>query len=60
MATCVVDVRGTGTTSLAGVSDGGDKTAGAAVGEAAAMAIIGARMGDGLEANITYWRSWKG
>lgn len=41
-------------TSLAGVSDGGDKTAGVAVGEAAAMALISARMGDGLEANITY------
>ena len=41
-------------TSLAGVSDGGDKTAGVAVGEAAAMAIISARTGDGLEANITY------
>src|SRR3984957_9342704 len=42
------------TTSLAGVADGGDKTAGVAVGEAAAMALINARMGDGLEANITY------
>ena len=42
------------TTSLAGVADGGDKTAGVAVGEAAAMAIISARMGDGLEANISY------
>ncbi len=41
-------------TSLAGVSDGGDKTAGMAVGEAAAMAVINARFGDGLEANITY------
>ncbi len=42
------------TTSLAGVADGGDKTAGVAVGEAAAMAVINARMGDGLEANISY------
>jgi hypothetical protein len=42
------------TTSLAGVADGGDKTAGVAVGEAAAMAIISARFGDGLEANISY------
>ena len=42
------------TTSLAGIADGGDKTAGVAVGEAAAMAIITARMGDGLEANIVY------
>jgi hypothetical protein len=41
-------------TSLAGIADGGDKTAGVAVGEAAAMAVIMARMGDGLEANITY------
>src|ERR1700686_3398454 len=42
------------TTSLAGIADGGDKTAGVAVGEAAAMAIISARLGDGLEANISY------
>src|SRR5580700_2965874 len=42
------------TTSLAGVADGGDKTAGVAVGEAAAAAIISARRGDGLEANISY------
>jgi hypothetical protein len=41
-------------TSLAGVSDGGDKSLGAAVGEAAAAAVISARAGDGLEANITY------
>jgi hypothetical protein len=41
-------------TSLAGVADGGDKTAGVAVGEAAAMAIVNARRGDGLEANISY------
>ncbi|HTS28774.1 MAG TPA: vanadium-dependent haloperoxidase [Bryobacteraceae bacterium] len=41
-------------TSLAGIADGGDKTAGVAAGEAAAMALITARMGDGLEANITY------
>jgi len=32
----------------------GDKSTGVAVGEAAAMAIISARMGDGLEANISY------
>src|SRR5580692_518791 len=42
------------TTSLAGVADGGDKTAGVAVGEGAAMAIISARLGDGLEANVSY------
>ncbi|HEY3836386.1 MAG TPA: hypothetical protein VGL72_07435, partial [Bryobacteraceae bacterium] len=42
------------TTSLAAVTDGGDKTAGVAVGEAAAMSIINARLGDGLEANISY------
>jgi hypothetical protein len=42
------------TTSLAGVADGGDYTAGVAVGEAAALAIINARLGDGLEANISY------
>jgi hypothetical protein len=42
------------TTSLAGVADGGDKTAGVAVGEAAAMAVINARRSDGLEANISY------
>jgi hypothetical protein len=41
-------------TSLAGVTDSGDKTAGVAVGEAAAMAVINARFKDGLEANITY------
>jgi hypothetical protein len=40
--------------SIAAVSDGGDKTAGIAVGEAAAMAVINARLGDGLEANILY------
>jgi hypothetical protein len=42
------------TTSLAGVADGGDKTAGVAVGEAAAAALISARHGDGLEANFIY------
>ena len=42
------------TTSLAGIADGADKTAGVAVGEAAAMAIVNARTGDGLEANISY------
>ncbi|HTA44893.1 MAG TPA: vanadium-dependent haloperoxidase [Bryobacteraceae bacterium] len=41
-------------TSLAGIADGGDQTAGIAVGEAAAMAVISARIGDGLEANISY------
>jgi hypothetical protein len=41
--------------SLAGISDGSDaKTAGVAVGEAAAMAVINARAGDGLEANVSY------
>jgi hypothetical protein len=40
--------------SLAGIADGGDKSAGIAVGEAAAVAIISARMGDGLEANVPY------
>ncbi len=42
------------TTSLAGIADGGDTTAGVAVGEAAALATISARVGDGLQANITY------
>jgi hypothetical protein len=41
-------------TSLAGITDGGDPTAGVAVGEAAAAALINARLGDGLEANISY------
>jgi hypothetical protein len=41
-------------TSLAAVADGGDKTAGVAAGEAAAMALINARTGDGLEAIIPY------
>lgn len=42
-------------TSLAGITAAaGDKTDGVAVGEAAAMALINARMGDGLEANISY------
>lgn len=40
--------------SLAGATDGGDQTAGVAVGEGAAAAVINARMGDGLEANISY------
>jgi hypothetical protein len=38
--------------AIVGTQD--DKTAGVAVGEAAAMALISARTGDGLEANITY------
>jgi hypothetical protein len=42
------------TASLAGINDGGDTTAGIAVGEAAAMAVISARAGDGLEANVSY------
>jgi hypothetical protein len=42
------------TSSLTGITDGGDKDAGVAVGEAAAMAIISARTSDGLEANVTY------
>jgi hypothetical protein len=42
-------------TSLAGITATSDaKTAGVAVGEAAAMAVISARAGDGLEANISY------
>ncbi len=41
-------------TSLAGVADGGDQAADVAVGEAAAAALISARLGDGVEANITY------
>jgi hypothetical protein len=42
-------------TSLAGITaDPAAMTAGVAVGEAAAMAVISARQGDGLEANITY------
>jgi hypothetical protein len=43
------------TTSLAAITASPDAmTAGVAVGEAAAMALISARTGDGLEANITY------
>jgi hypothetical protein len=43
------------TTSLAAVTGDPDaKTAGVAVGEAAAMAVISARTGDGLEANVIY------
>ena len=42
------------TTSLAGVADGGDQNEGVAVGEAAAMAVISARLNDGLAANISY------
>src|ERR1035438_7899280 len=42
------------TASLAGIADGGEKNAGVAVGEAAAMAIVSARASDGLEANVTY------
>jgi len=43
------------TVSLAALTaDPGAKTAGVAVGEAAAMAVISARTGDGLEANVTY------
>jgi hypothetical protein len=41
--------------SLAKIAaDAGAKTAGISVGEAAAMAVISARTGDGLEANVTY------
>jgi len=41
--------------SLAGITAGsGTKSDGVAVGEAAAMAVISARMGDGLEANVPY------
>ena len=43
------------TASLAAVAGDPDaKTAGVAVGEAAAMAVISARTGDGLEANVIY------
>ena len=43
------------TASLAAiVGDPDAKTAGVAVGEAAAMAVISARTGDGLEANVVY------
>jgi hypothetical protein len=43
------------TASLAAIVASQDaKTAGVAVGEAAAMAVIGARSGDGLEASVTY------
>ena len=43
------------TASLAAIMASNDaKTAGVAVGEAAAMALISARSGDGLEANVTY------
>ena len=43
------------TASLAAIMASDDaKTAGVAVGEAAAMALINARSGDGLEANVTY------
>jgi hypothetical protein len=42
-------------TSLAGITAGsGAITEGVAVGEAAAQAVITARMGDGLEANVPY------
>ncbi len=41
--------------SLAGITaDPDSKNAGVAVGEAAAMAVISARTGDGLEANVPY------
>jgi len=43
------------TTSLTAIAANQDaKSAGVAVGEAAAMAVISARTGDGLEASITY------
>ena len=43
------------TASLAALTDSPDaKTAGVAVGEAAALAVISARTGDGLEASVTY------
>lgn len=42
-------------TSLSGIGDAdADKAAGIAVGEAAAAALIAARKGDGLEANVPY------
>jgi hypothetical protein len=42
------------TASLAAITNQGDKDAGVAVGEAAAMAVINARAGDGLEAVVPY------
>ena len=42
-------------TSLAGITaDAGAKSDGVATGEAAAQALIGARLGDGLDANVSY------
>jgi hypothetical protein len=41
-------------TSLAAITASSSKDEGVAVGEAAAMALIGARSGDGLEANVSY------
>ena len=41
-------------TSLAAIPASSSKDDGMAVGEAAAMAVIGARSGDGLEDNVTY------
>jgi hypothetical protein len=40
--------------SLAGIPDGPSKTAGIAVGEAAAAALVAARKGDGLAADVNY------
>ena len=41
-------------TSLAAIPDSAARNEGMAVGEAAAMAVIDARIGDGLEANVAY------
>ncbi len=41
-------------TSLAGIVDANARNKGVAVGEAAAMAVISARTGDGLEADVPY------
>jgi hypothetical protein len=42
-------------TSLAGIAAASDaKSTGVAVGEAAAMAVFSARIGDGLEASVSY------
>src|ERR1019366_5260006 len=41
-------------TSLAAIPDSNAKDEGIAVGESAALAVINARIGDGLEANVSY------
>lgn len=42
------------TTSLASIVDASSRDKGVAIGEAAALAVISARIGDGLEANVPY------